>query len=94
MNMRSALADLLRTILASLLIAGGTNAVLSQALAADAESYTRRGLGRDAVARTSIPPALGLRRGHRVRRKVPGNRGDGHQPPQRTTAEVVAKVLR
>src|SRR6266851_6135231 len=36
--------------------------------------YARRGLGRDTVVRTSIPPALGLKRGHRVRRKVPRNR--------------------
>jgi hypothetical protein len=38
MNTCSALADLLRKVLASLLIAGSTSAVLSQALAADADS--------------------------------------------------------
>jgi hypothetical protein len=38
MNTRSALADLLQKVLASLLIAGSTSAVLSQALAADADS--------------------------------------------------------
>ena len=38
MNTRSALADLLQKVLASLLIVGSTSAVLSQALAADADS--------------------------------------------------------
>ena len=38
MNTCSALADLLRKVLTSLLIAGSTSAVLSQALAMDANS--------------------------------------------------------
>ena len=47
-------------------------------------------LGRDAVARTSIPPALGLKRGHRVRRKVPSCEGSSIVAQRHSDATVLA----